>query len=41
MPLAEVAKVLGLSEGGAKVRLHRARLLLKKKLEPVVERGNL
>jgi len=41
MPLTEVAKVLKLSEGGTKVRLHRARLLLKKKLQPLVERGEV
>jgi RNA polymerase sigma-70 factor (ECF subfamily) len=41
MPLTEVAKILKLSEGGTKVRLHRARLMLKKKLQPVVEKGKL
>jgi len=41
MPLTEVAKVLKLSEGGAKVRLHRARLMLKEKLQPLVEKGKL
>lgn len=39
MQLEEVAKILRLSKGGTKVRIHRARLLLKKKLQPVVERG--
>jgi RNA polymerase sigma-70 factor (ECF subfamily) len=41
MPLTEVAKILKLSEGGTKVRLHRARLMLKKKLQPLVEKGKL
>jgi RNA polymerase sigma-70 factor (ECF subfamily) len=41
MPLTEVAKILKLSEGGTKVRLHRARLMLKKKLQPVMEKGKL
>jgi RNA polymerase sigma-70 factor (ECF subfamily) len=41
MPLTEVAKILKLSEGGTKVRLHRARLMLKKKLQPLMEKGKL
>jgi RNA polymerase sigma-70 factor (ECF subfamily) len=34
---AEAAKLLGISTGAAKVRLHRARLALKKLLEPVFQ----
>lgn len=39
MPVQQVAEVLGLTEGGAKVKIHRGRLLLKKALQEAVERG--
>lgn len=37
---AEVANVLELSEGNVRIRLHRARTALKKRLEPVMESRN-
>ena len=33
MPLGQIAELLGLSEGAAKVRLHRARQRLKRRME--------
>ncbi len=36
----EVAELLGISESNVKVRLHRARSALKKRLEPVL-RGEI
>lgn len=37
----EAAKDLGISEGNAKVRLHRARSALKKKLNPLFRKGQV
>ncbi|MEP4554443.1 sigma-70 family RNA polymerase sigma factor [Tateyamaria sp.] len=39
IPTAEVAKMLDLSINNARVRLHRARAALKKRLEPLILRG--
>ncbi|MCG8594516.1 MAG: RNA polymerase sigma factor [Kiloniellales bacterium] len=37
----EAAKALGISEGNAKVRLHRARLVMKKKLNSLFQKGQI
>lgn len=39
LPLADVARVLGIREETAKTRLHRARLKLRKELEAALPRG--
>lgn len=41
MPTAEVAEILDLSEANVRVRLHRARAALKKRLEPLILGGAL
>ena len=41
LTISEVATVLNLSEGDAKVRLNKARAALKKKLEPLLRGGAL
>lgn len=41
IPTAEVAAMLNLSDANVRVRLHRARAALKKRLEPLILRGAL
>lgn len=41
IPTAEVAKILDVSETNVRVRLHRARSALKKRLEPLISKGAL
>ena len=41
IPTAEVAEMLDVSEANVRVRLHRARAALKKRLEPLIAKGAL
>ncbi|MEP1521745.1 sigma-70 family RNA polymerase sigma factor [Ascidiaceihabitans sp.] len=41
IPTVEVAELVGVSEANVRVRLHRARAALKKRLEPLISRGVL